>query len=126
MIEWINVIVAAICSLIGAFGGGGLLYWKYNKQLKAIEVTHNQADEWKRLYEEADEERKAKDQKIDRLYQERNEAREEVSGLKLRVQQLTWYHCTVNGCKRRQPPHVFDMDGNEIAINPETKQEITV
>lgn len=119
--EWINVIVGSLCSLLGAFGGGGILFWKYNKQLKQGEVIRNQADEWKRLYEEADQERKAKDEviakkdeKIDELYKQQHADAEEKIALKMRVQQLQWFHCTVSGCSKRQPPHVFDAQGNEL------------
>ena len=120
-IEWFNVIVGAICSLLGAFGGGGILFWKYNKQLKQGEVIRNQSDEWKRLYEEADQERKAKDEviakkdaKIDELYKAQHNDAEEKIQLKMQVQQLKWFHCTVPGCSKRRPPHVFDPQGNEL------------
>lgn len=119
--EWINLIVGSICSLLGAFSGGGILFWKYNKQLKQQEVIRNQADEWKRLYEEADQERKEKDtviakkdEKIDELYKERNTESRGRMNAEMEVQRLRWYHCTVSGCTKRRPPHVFDQNGTEL------------
>lgn len=124
--EWINLIVGSICSLVGAFTGGGILFFKYNKQLKQQEVIRNQADEWKRLYEEADEERKSKDaviakkdEKIDELYKERNTESRGRMNAEMEVQRLRWYHCTVSGCAKRRPPHVFDTQGNELEAQNE-------
>ena len=124
--EWINLIVGSICSLVGAFTGGGILFFKYNKQLKQQEVIRNQADEWKRLYEEADEERKSKDaviakkdEKIDELYKERNTESRGRMNAEMEVQRLRWYHCTVSGCTKRRPPHVFDTQGNELEAQDE-------
>jgi len=124
--EWINLIVGSICSLVGAFTGGGILFFKYNKQLKQQEVIRNQADEWKRLYEEADEERKSKDaviakkdEKIDELYKERNAESRGRMNAEMEVQRLRWYHCTVSGCTKRRPPHVFDTQGNELEAQNE-------
>jgi hypothetical protein len=124
--EWINLIVGSICSLVGAFTGGGILFFKYNKQLKQQEVIRNQADEWKRLYEEADEERKSKDaviakkdEKIDELYKERNTESRGRMNAEMEVQRLRWYHCTVSGCTKRRPPHVFDTQGNELEAQNE-------
>ena len=36
--EWVNVIVTAILSLIGAFGGGSLIYWRATKKSKTAEA----------------------------------------------------------------------------------------
>jgi len=112
--EWINIVVAAICSLFGALGGGSILYFKQNKQLKKLEVTRNQADEWRRLYDEADGERKALGSKLDEMRNERDDLRMEIGKRDLEIQKLRWFHCTVSGCQKRQPPHVFDMNGTEI------------
>ena len=68
--EWINIIVSAVCALAGALGGGSLLFYKTNKQLKKVEVVHSQADEWKRLYEESEDERKALSEKVDKIPQQ--------------------------------------------------------
>ena len=89
--EWINIIVSAVCALAGALGGGSLLYIKTNRQLKKVEVVHSQADEWKRLYEESEEERKALSDKVDKLYKEQHTDRNTINNLKLEVQKL---NCT--------------------------------
>ena len=118
--EWINAIVAAICSLIGALGGGSLLYFKTNKQLKGLEVIHTQADEWKRLYEESEDERRKLSDKVDELYKQQHEDKATIGKLELEVQKLTWYRCTINGCKNRKPPHLYDIEGTELEAQTKT------
>ena len=112
--EWINIIVSAVCALAGALGGGSLLFYKTNKQLKKVEVVHSQADEWKRLYEESEDERKVLSEKVDKLYKEQHTDRNTINRLELEVQKLNWYRCTINGCKNRRPPHVYNSDGVEL------------
>lgn len=113
--DWIiNVLVPAICAILGAFGGVSIFTIRQERKLKDIEVTHNQADEWKRLYEEADVERKEKDAKLDKMREERDIARSESAQKDLKIQHLCWYHCTVENCKSRRPPHVYDVNGTEI------------
>lgn len=36
--EWVNVIITAIVSLAGAFGGGSLIYWRATKKSKTAEA----------------------------------------------------------------------------------------
>lgn len=36
--EWVNVIITAIVSLVGAFGGGSLIYWRATRKTKAAEA----------------------------------------------------------------------------------------
>lgn len=127
--DWINVLIAGVCSLLGALGGGGIFFIRENKRSKQIDNDNKVIGEWKEMYHEKEKKCNDKDlvirgymEKIDRLYQERNDAREEAQKKELRIQQLTWYHCTVNGCKHRTPPHVFDMSGNEICLTEEAKR----
>ena len=121
-LSWINILV----NVITLFGGGSLLFYSLNRKMKAlevrnkeVEVVHNQADEWKRLYDEADEERKNVVAENDKLKDKHEEDIREIGRLTLEVQKLTWYRCTIQGCKNRRPPHVFDIEGNEL----ENKQQ---
>ena len=36
--EWVNVIITAIVSLIGAFGGGSIIYWRATRKAKVAEA----------------------------------------------------------------------------------------
>lgn len=126
--DWIDILIPALCSLLGALGGGSIFFVRENKRAKQIDNDNKVIDEWKEMYHEKERKCNEKDavirqhvDKIDRLYQERNDAREEVQKKELRIQQLTWYHCTVNGCKDRKPPHVFDLSGHEICLTEEAK-----
>lgn len=134
--DW-NILLEAFLGLVGIIGGSvGIIFWRENKKLKQQEVKSAQLDndkkiieEWKDMYHEKEKKCNEKDaiirqhvDKIDRLYQERNDAREEVQKRELRIQQLTWYHCTVNNCKNRIPPHVFDLSGREICLTEEAQQ----
>lgn len=109
-------IAAIVGTLIGLVGGGvGIYFWKVNKSLKQEEVNSakienelKQADAWQKLYEEERNANKA-------LYEERDTLKEKLGKAEFKVCQLEWFHCTVNGCHRRRPPHIFDkdIDGNE-------------
>lgn len=36
--EWVNMIITAIVALVGAFGGGSLIYWRATRKTKAAEA----------------------------------------------------------------------------------------
>ena len=36
--EWVNVIITAIVSLAGAFGGGSIIYWRATRKAKVAEA----------------------------------------------------------------------------------------
>lgn len=121
--EWINVIIGALSTLIGLVGGGiGIFFWRENKALKqkeveaaAIENELKQADAWKSLYEQEHEKCEKKSAEKRELYNERDTLKEKLNKANFRIEQLCWYHCTQNGCAKRQPPHRFDSNGNEFA-----------
>ena len=120
--ETLQTIVPIITTAFGLIGGGsGIIYWRKNKALKQKEVEKatienelQQAEAWKDLFTAEHEicERKSQEKQI--LYKERDELKEQLNKALFRIEQLCWYHCTVNGCTKRRPPHTFDKDGNEI------------
>ena len=120
--EWFNIVVGALSTLVGLVGGGiGVFFWRENKELKrkevekaAIENELTQAEAWKSLFESEHAKCERKSEEKRELYKERDNLKEQLNHTLFKVEQLCWYHCTVNGCKRRQPPHRFDGDGNEI------------
>lgn len=42
--EWLNAIVAAIVGLVGAFGGGSIIYWRQNRKSKEAEASKSETD----------------------------------------------------------------------------------
>lgn len=120
--EWHQIIINIVFPLIGLIGGGvGIFFWRENKELKrkevekaAIENELTQAEAWKSLFESEHAKCERKSEEKRALYAERDSLKEQLNKARFKVEQLCWYHCTVNGCKRRQPPHRFDGDGNEI------------
>lgn len=99
--NWIDIVVGAVCSLIAALGGGGIIYFRQTKKMKEAEVVHTQADEWKRLYEESEDERKGLSKKIDELYKEQHNLTKKVLMLEVEVRRLMPYTCTRLDCKER-------------------------
>lgn len=74
-------------------------------------ATAQYASGWKDLCERKDSELKAKDEKIDSLYDVLNQHRasedklkDENMELRLQLQEASWNRCIRNGCERRSPP----------------------
>ena len=42
--EWVNVIITAIVALVGAFGGGSLIYWRATRKAKSAEADKTTTD----------------------------------------------------------------------------------
>lgn len=103
-----DVIVGALCSLIAVLGGGGIIYHRQTKKMKDMEVIHTQSDEWKRLYEESEDERKTLNNKIDELYKEQHELRRKMLMLEVEVKRLLPYTCTRLDCNQRQQCTAID------------------
>lgn len=119
---WYQIIIDIVFPLIGLIGGGvGVFYWKENKALKQKEVESaeidnelKQADAWKSLFDDERKRTQEKSARMKALYAERDDLKERLNKSLFKVEQLCWYHCTVNGCPNRVPPHRFDDKGNEI------------
>lgn len=69
------------------------------------------ASEWRKLYEEAGDECKELNAKIDKLYDIIEEGRERIRELQeknmqlsLELQKAQFMKCEVKGCEKRQPP----------------------
>ena len=69
------------------------------------------AAEWRKLYEEAHDECKELNAKIDQLYQEKEDDRKRIRELQekntaqsLELQKADFLRCEVKGCSSRQPP----------------------
>lgn len=115
--EWLSLIIGSLVTLLTS----GAIYFGLNKKLKAaevkekeVEVLRKQDDEWQELYREAREQKQLAEELVEKLRKEKSVLAKENGLLELKVQQLTWFRCKVNNCPKRQPPHVFDIEGNEF------------
>lgn len=118
--------VLQILSLLVSGGiVGQLLYYNSRKRKEAAAAQKEEdanalayAQEWRNLYthehEEHMEERTRLNNKIDSLYDDIGkqrdlirELRAEKHDLLLRMHELQWNECTVNGCMTRKPPRDY-------------------
>lgn len=102
-----EIIISAIVSLVGAFGGASLLFWRQEKRAKEIQNEASAAQTWRELFERTDKEREERDEKIEALYKERAELKDKNAALKAENMRLQWFRCTRNDCADRQPPRMF-------------------
>lgn len=124
--DWINVIVAAICSIVGAFGGGSVLYFRQNKQLKNIEITHSIVTEWEKLLGEYKEQSKEQSDKIDKqsdkidvLYKNIRTLETSTNALTKKIDELEPLRCTVFPCAFAKPPR----NGNKELKEKEEEEQ---
>lgn len=117
--ESLTVIISALSALVGALGGGGLLYFRQNRRLKETEVEAKQSEEWKKLYETSDKDSREKDLKIDALYAERQRLLERlierervISQKDIEIERLSFARCDVNECRKRKPPRRYEENNN--------------
>lgn len=109
-LDWLTVIVSAATAIVGAIGGGGIIYWKENKKGKSLDNDSKKLDnnekvisEWKEMYHEKEKKCNEKDQiivrkddKIEQLRKEKNELLEErytfMANRELELKQLEAQH----------------------------------
>lgn len=104
---------------------GQLLYYNSRKRKEAASAQKDEdanamayAQEWHNLYnhehEEHMEERTRLNNKIDSLYDDIGKQRATIRQLKddkntllMRMRELQWNECTINGCMKRKPPRDY-------------------
>ena len=121
--EWINIIVSAVCALLGALGGGSVFYFQQNKRLKAAEaqhaevIAHNEAENseverWRGLADRSEEQLKQarehivkKNEQVDNLYKRQHELENDVRLLTNKynsamqvIDRIRHYYCTNRPC----------------------------
>ena len=99
--EWLTTIIAAISALLGALGGGRILYYRTNRQQKELDVDKKASDMWHELYDESEQERKAMSDKIDKLYDQQHDLNKKVMLLEVEIKRIKPYTCTRLDCKQR-------------------------
>lgn len=116
-IQLICTIVSGVAlPLLGVF-----LFYDAKKREAIAKASKAEADnitqyaaQWRELYEEKVKHEEELNEKIDSLYAQLNEQRDELSRLKKEMTELTVkfqfaesQKCTVYGCPNRQPPQII-------------------
>lgn len=98
--------IVAIISAIGGtlIGGGGVLFYKQNKNAKIIENESALVKEWEKLYNEEKTKREVNSDKLEQLSVEVAKLRAEVEMLKADKSNLQYYKCVNVECEKRNPP----------------------
>ena len=71
--------------LILLCGSGGVLFFNLNKKLKSIQVDREASTEWKRLYDEKDDENKVLTGRCNELYVHRRSQADEINQLNIKL-----------------------------------------
>ena len=135
--DW-NALLMAAGGLAASIGGSGLLSLRSDRKLKGLEVRlrqadveRSQADEWKRLYDASEAERKELGAKLDKLYDERKELLGQVldrdrqlARKDIELTSLNFARCHVQHCRRRKPPREYEFETEpEINFENETNEK---
>ena len=109
----LQAIATGLVTILGFF-----MFYDSKKRTEAAKASQEEAKAtaqyasgWKDLCEKKDSELKAKDEKIDSLYDVLNQHRatedklkDENMELRLRLQEASWNRCVRNGCVNRDSP----------------------
>lgn len=124
MIENINIIIAALVSLLSALGGGGLVYFKQTKRLKAAEaaaqeskVENDEVARWRSLFEQEERVVALKDAKIDELYNRIHELEgdkhrtiSKFNSAMTLIDGVKRCYCSKYNCTLREPPNDLSIE----------------
>ena len=120
-----DTVLQIITLLVSSGIVGQLLYYNSRKRKEAASAQKDEdanamayAQEWHNLYdhehEEHMEERDRLNKKIDSLYDDISKQRITIRQLKdekntliMKMHELQWNECTVNGCMKRKPPRDY-------------------
>lgn len=116
--DWTNVIIAVISAVLGGGGMSAFLMLKENKKAKRVETDLAFADGLQIRIKHLEEQLDKKDAKIDTLYAEKDELRNENDRLSTEVAVLKVYKCVKVGCADRQPPFGTFNPDTIIPFNP--------
>ena len=84
--EFAKEIIAILSGLLILLcGSGGVLFFNLNKKLKSIQVDREASTEWKRLYDEKDDENKVLTGRCNELYVHRRSQADEINQLNIKL-----------------------------------------
>ena len=144
--EFAKEIIAILSGLLILLcGSGGVLFFNLNKKLKSIQVDREASTEWKRLYDEKDDENKVITGRLNELYNHRRQQADEINQLNIKlaekevelvkkdvviarkdaelankdveITKLKYDRCFITGCKKREPKRNEINEINELTIS---------
>ncbi len=96
-------LIASVGSLLAGSGMAGVLFYRERKRAEQLKNEASAAEQWSILFERSDSDSRAKDTRIDKLYDEQSRLRERVNKLSTENAILRLKKCEVNGCNERKP-----------------------
>lgn len=131
--EILQAIATALVTILGCF-----MFYDSKKRTEAAKASQEEAKAtaqyasgWKDLCERKDSELKAKDEKIDSLYDVLNQHRasedklkDENMELRLKLQDANWNRCIRNGCERRSPPRKREQEDYIDRTDEDEEEEV--
>ena len=86
--EFAKEIIAILSGLLVLLcGSGGVLFFNLNKKLKSIQVDREASTEWKKLYDEKEDENKVLSGRLNELYKHRRSQSDEINQLNIQLAQ---------------------------------------
>lgn len=117
--DWNNVIIALITAVLSGGGVATILMLKENKQSKRVDNDLKFSEGLQARNKHLEEQLDKKDEKIEALYAEKDELRNECDRLSTENAVLKVYKCVKVGCVDREPPFgSFDLDSITV-FNPQ-------
>ena len=108
--DWTTIISSLIAALLGGGGIGTLFYWRETKRAKQTENELKLAEGWKKLAEKYEAIVERKDEKIEELYAENGQLRNDKDILSTEVAVLKVYKCIDIACAGRKPPFGYSTE----------------
>lgn len=133
--DWTTIIITIATCLITTLGASGIIaivFWKSTKRKENAKAGKEEAQaerevhstmheyvlEWKDLYEKKEARVNVLEQKLDAIRDSRDEWKQKYMDDQVAIKTLEYQKCEVQGCRNRQPPHLFDANGNDVTIAP--------
>lgn len=120
--DWATIITSLIAAVLGGGGMGTLFYYRETKRAKQADTELALAEGWKKLAEakqaridKLESTIEAKDMKIEELYVDIGQLRNDKDRLNTEVAVLKVYKCIKVGCAERKPPF-----GSSTEFDPST------
>lgn len=133
--EWTTIITSLIAAVLGGGGIGTLFYYRETKRDKQAKTDLSLAEGWKvyadakqEVIEKMNSQIEAKDRKIEDLYSENGQLRDENDKLSTECAVLKIYKCINIDCDKRKPPFgysvEFDAETVKAGCGCEQKKDI--